>query len=930
MRAALKAMGRNVRFKVGPWNEIKQELAEGRLEALPLVGRTPERELYYDFSIPYITLYGAIFTRASEDNIAGLKDLADRRLGVMRGDNSEEFLRREHVSEQLILTSSFKDAFLKLSRGEVDAVVSQRLVGLNLIEKLKLDNLKTAAGPLQEFQQSFSFAVPKGNSVLLAQLNEGLAVIIADGTYEHIRQKWLGILNREENQQRFIWQLVAGTVTTLFLGLLLLYVYQAWRAHQQLKISEERWQFALEGNRDGVWDWNVITNEIFFSKRLKEMLGYDETDIGNSLDEWEKRIHPDDKEQTYADMKRLLDTETPYYENEHRMLCKDGSYKWILDRGKIFSRTKDNKPLRIIGTHMDITARKEAEDNQRLAASVFTHSQESVIITDTNNRIVDVNPACLQLTGYTREETLGQDPRIFSSGKHPPGFYSAMWKTLAKRGHWQGEIQNRKKSGGLYTERLSIDAVHDKNGKLQHYVGAFSDISYLKEHAVALEQIAYNDTLTGLPNRLLLRDRMEQALAQAERHKKLLAVCYLDLDGFKSVNDTYGHQVGDHVLLEVAVRLQQSLRSSDTVARLGGDEFILLMPDFQQATELEHLLGRVLKNIAKPYSLGGEETSLSASIGIAVYPHDDGEADTLLRHADQAMYAAKQGGKNRYCFFDSSEEQRAMATTSVQREIEMALAHGQLQLYYQPKINMASGAMAGVEALVRWQHPKKGLLLPDAFLPAIEHSELIIDLGNWVLRQALSRMRAWQAEGRELEVSVNIAAPHLQQADFVPSLKALLAEFPDIPASRLQLEILETAALQDISHVNKIISECAEFGVQFALDDFGTGYSSLTYLKHLPAQALKIDRSFICDLLDNAEDLAITKGILGLAHAFHRTVIAEGVESVAHGTLLLELGCKLAQGYGIAHPMPAQELLAWLDSYQVPHEWKRVTPDYMI
>ncbi len=574
--------------------------------------------------------------------------------------------------------------------------------------------------------------------------------------------------------------------------------------------------------------------------------------------------------------------------------------------------------------------RKRAQRFERLAASVFKHSQEGIVVTDMYNHIIDANPASLRLSGYSREEVLGKDPRMFSSGNHPRSFYTTMWKAINEFGHWQGEIQNRKKSGEFYTEQLSIDVVSDRDGNLQHYVAAFSDISYLKEHAMALKEIAYNDALTGLPNRLLLQDRMQQALSHAKRQGKQIAVCYLDLDGFKPVNDNHGHQAGDQILIEVARRLQQNLRTGDTVARLGGDEFVLLMLDIRSTSELEQLLARVLKTIAEPYALQDTTLTLFASIGIATHPPDSEEADTLLRHADQAMYAAKQSGKNRYAFFDPSEEQKAVTINSIQREIQIALAREQLRLYYQPKVNMASGAMAGVEALIRWQHPEKGLLTPDAFLPAIEHSELIFDLGHWVLRQALTQMRAWKMEGIELEVSVNIAALQLQRVDFVPSLKALLAEFPDVPASRLQLEILETAALQDINAVSKIIAQCAELGVQFALDDFGTGYSSLTYLRRLPTQVLKIDQSFIRDLLSDPEDLAITKGILGLTQAFQRTVVAEGVETIEHGTLLLKLGCELAQGYGIARPMPAGDLPAWMDSYQIPSEWKKANLDYSI
>ncbi|MFK5895173.1 MAG: EAL domain-containing protein, partial [Pseudomonadota bacterium] len=586
-------------------------------------------------------------------------------------------------------------------------------------------------------------------------------------------------------------------------------------------------------------------------------------------------------------------------------------------------RDESGNLISIDGITEDITQRTFIQEQIRLAATVFSNSQEGILITDMDNRIVDVNPACLELTGYTRDEVIGNTPGMFGSGTQSAEFYAEMWKTLTTTGHWQGEIWNRKKSGEIYSERLSIDAVYDENKKLQHYVAVFYDITYLKEHEAELEHIAYNDALTGLPNRLLLRDRMQQAISKTNRNEKLLAVCYLDLDGFKPVNDTYGHKAGDKVLVEVAKRLQNTVRADDTVARIGGDEFILLMLDIDSIGELKQVLERVLKAVCKPYSILTDSVStISASIGLTLYPQDNVESDMLIRHADQAMYIAKQRGKNRYSFFDSNEEQRVSAEHAMQHDIEVGLMDGQLCLYYQPKINMHTNSVVGVEALIRWLHPEKGLLSPAAFLPSIQHTQHIVDVGNWVLRQALSQMRLWQAQGINLKVSVNIDAMQLLQDDFVPSLIKLLAEYKDIPASSLELEILETSALHDIDQVSHIMQECSKLGVQFSLDDFGTGYSSLTYLKRLPAQVLKIDKSFIFNLLENSDDMTIVEAILGLSHAFHRTPLAEGVETEQIGTMLLNLGCKLAQGYAIARPMPAEKLPEWIANYTIPTVWR--------
>ena len=715
-------------------------------------------------------------------------------------------------------------------------------------------------------------------------------------------------------RENFVYKLASGEIVAIFSD------QTAQKlAELNLQKSEKQKRLILDTVPDMVWLKDVDGHYLACNPTFERLFGAREADIIGKTDY-------DFVEAELADLfcrhdRAAMIADKPTT-NEEWVTFADDDQQILLETTKTPFKADDGSVLGVLGIGHDVTEWKAAQDQLRLAASVFTHSQEGIIITDANNCIVDVNPACLQMTGYSREEMLGANPSLLSSDKQSQEFYDEMWKTLAESGHWQGEVINRRKSGEVYSEWLSIDTMYDDKGRLQHYVAVFSDITYIKEHKARLEQIAYNDALTGLPNRLLLRDRMQQALAQAKRHERLVAVCYLDLDGFKPINDSYGHKAGDQVLIEMGRRLQQAVRTGDTVARLGGDEFVLLMLDLYSIGELEQILGRLLQAIMQPFALPDENVTVSASIGIALHPLDDSEADTLLRHANQAMYEAKQQGKNRYSFFDPSEEKRATSAHSMQHEIRLAMAEDQFLLFYQPKVNMRTGTVIGVEALIRWQHPQKGLLAPAEFLPAIEHSPLIIELGNWVFREALSQMRAWQAEGISMKVSVNIAALQLQELDFVSALKILLAEFADIPVSHLELEILETAALHDIAHVSKIMKECSKLGIQFALDDFGTGYSSLTYLKSLPAKILKIDQSFVRNLLDDHEDIAITEGILGLARAFHRTPIAEGVETVQHGSLLLNLGCELGQGNGIAHPMPAKDLSAWLNSFQIAPEWR--------
>lgn len=573
------------------------------------------------------------------------------------------------------------------------------------------------------------------------------------------------------------------------------------------------------------------------------------------------------------------------------------------------------------GIAHDIGERLAAEERQKLAASVFENAHEGIMITDPRGRIVEVNATFSELTGYAREEALGRTADLLKSGHHDAAFYDQMWRSIRDDGFWRGEIWNRKKSGELIVEALTISTVRNREGEVSHFVGIFSDITLLKQHQQRLEHLAHFDALTQLPNRMLLGDRMQLAMAQSERNGKLLAVCYLDLDGFKPINDAYGHAVGDHLLIEVAQRLKSCLRGGDTVARLGGDEFVLLFGDLEGIHESERAIGRAIAALSQPFHVSDQTLTLSASIGVTLFPQDGADADTLLRHADQAMYAAKQGGRNRYHLFDPEHDRRARARRDEISRIRSGLADGEFILYYQPKVNMRAGNVVGAEALVRWQHPERGLLLPQDFLPAIENNELAVELGDWVIDQALHQIAEWDAQGIALSVSVNIAGNHLQHPGFPMRLAELLAHHAGVSPARLELEVLETAALEDMSNVARLFEECRELGISFALDDFGTGYSSLTYFRRLPADILKIDQSFVRDMLDDPEDLAIVEGVIGLTQAFQRQVIAEGVESVEHGLVLLHLGCDLAQGYGIARPMPPQAMPNWVRTFRPDALW---------
>ncbi len=610
--------------------------------------------------------------------------------------------------------------------------------------------------------------------------------------------------------------------------------------------------------------------------------------------------------------------------NEEWLTFADDGYCGLFETTKVPLRDAQGQLLGVLGVARDITERRKAESAQKLAASVFTHAREGIMITAPDGTIIEVNDTFTEITGYTRAEAVGNNPRLLQSGRQGPEFYAEMWRSLREGGSWSGEIWNRRKNGEVYAELMTVSAVKGPDGELAHYVALFSDISRIKENERKLEQIAHYDALTLLPNRVLLADRLQQAMAHAHRRGQQLAVVYLDLDGFKQVNERNGHEVGDQYLAEIAVRMRAALREGDTLARLGGDEFVAVLMDLANAAESVPLLTKLTRAAAEAVEVGGRRVQLTASAGVTLYPQTEAvDADQLMRQADQAMYQAKLAGRHRYHFFDPEQDRNLRGHHESIDQIRHALDAREFTLHYQPRVNLQTGAVIGAEALIRWQHPERGLIAPAHFLPVIENHPLAVDVGDWVIATALTQVEQWRSQGLDLPVSVNVSARQLQQPDFVDKLRRQLAAHPQAGATRLELEILETSALQDVNQVSQVLAACADLGVICSLDDFGTGYSSLSYLKRLPAQVLKIDQSFVRDMLHDPDDLAILEGVLGLATAFHRQAVAEGMETAEHGVMLLQLGCRLAQGYGIARPMPAGQMPEWVRHWQPDPRWAR-------
>lgn len=654
----------------------------------------------------------------------------------------------------------------------------------------------------------------------------------------------------------------------------------------------------------------------FASEAFYDLYGIRPETVSHSADAIRELVHPEDRDSFFDALQHSAATLTQW-RTEYRICLPDGQIKWLLVDAM---PEQDDHDVLWYGFIADISRHKRMEAELRIAATTFL-TQEGIMVTDPNGIILRVNPSFCQITGYDSADVVGKTPAVLSSHRHPAAFYQQLWQSLLDKGAWQGEIWNARQSGEVYPEWLTITAVRDSAGQTSHYVAIFQDITERKAAADEIQTLAFYDALTHLPNRRLLQDRLQHALDAAHRQQEYGALLFLDLDNFKSLNDTMGHDIGDILLQEVASRLLRCLRTGDTVARLGGDEFIVMLENLgtqrdQAMREAETVGRKILATLHQPYQLQGHDYRGSSSLGIALFADENGSSEDILKQADLAMYQAKSAGRNTLRFFDPVMQAEINARTRLEAELHQALEQGEFSLYYQPQIHHGQPCHS-VEALLRWHSPQHGLMLPGAFIALAEQSNLILAIDHWVLQQACIQLAEWAQNPvtAALSIAVNVSARQFHQTDFVARVSRLLQESGANPAL-LKLEITESLLLMKLDDAACKMNSLRALGISFALDDFGTGYSSLSYLKQLPLDQVKIDRSFVRDVLENSNDAAICKAVIALGQSLGLAVIAEGVETSGQYDFMVAQGCLAVQGYLFSKAMPASQLPGWLSQTQ--------------
>ncbi|MGE8358630.1 EAL domain-containing protein [Pseudomonas sp.] len=669
--------------------------------------------------------------------------------------------------------------------------------------------------------------------------------------------------------------------------------------------SQARLAMALEASELGLWDWNLQNDEVHHSQ-LKEIFGVEPEEIHGMLRDLKPRLHPDDLPALRRALVEHMKGQSDGYQIEYRIRHAAGHWVWIEDRGRAVERDAEGRVLRMLGTRRDISARKQQEEQQRLAGTVFEAASEGIFILDPDYRMLAVNQAFSQVTGYRQEDVIGKNVAALIGSREARRQYQLINLELEQGDHWQGELIETRKNGELYPQWLQLNVVRDSKGNVSHIVGFFADLTARREAEERLRYLSHYDELTGLANRSLFRARLHEASQRSRQSGRSLALLHIDLDRFKLLNDSLGHDVADQLLRQMSRRLTQAVPEADTIARLSGDEFAVLLDSYSSLSSLARLASRLLSKLRTPVTVGGQELVVSASLGISLLPDNAREISALISQANMAMQHAKHLGGNTFQFFTDNLQACTLERLQLETQLRKAIEAGQLEVFYQPKLCLADDSLNAAEALVRWRHPELGLVPPGDFIGLAEETGLIAPIGEFVLRQACLQARTWQRDGlADIRVSVNLSVHQLRQGNLVSLVRQVLEE-TDLAPHFLELELTESQLLDNVENVITTFQQLRDLGVKLAIDDFGTGYSSLSYLKRFPVDVVKIDQTFIRDLSPGSEDAAITRAIIAMAHSLELKVVAEGVETQAQMDFLKAQRCDEIQGFLISRPIAAE------------------------
>jgi len=904
-----KKTGVPVRLLASDWDLAQALMTKHQANVIDTIFRTTERERTLDFTPPYAQIPVTIYTHAGIGGITDLNKLRGFLVGAKAGDACVQKLQEAGVSSVQ-------------QYANYEALVEAAVAGtvrVFCLDEPPANYLLYRAHVERDFNKAFRLytgefhrAVQKGDTETLALLARGFSAFTS-AEQQALHDKWMGAsLDVTPYGRYFVYLLVAAA---LLGALLLLWATQLRRVvkqrTEQLEAERTLLHTLVKTIPDLIWLKDTAGVYLFCNPIVERCYGAREADIVGRTDyDFVDRELAD----SFLRHDRRAMLSGVASRNEEWLTFADNGYRGLFETVNTPMRDGAGNLIGVLGIAHDITVHEQTEAELRIAAVAF-ESQEGMFVTDVESKILRVNRAFSEITGYTASEAIGQTPRLFKSERHDAAFYAAMWDSIRRTGGWQGEIWDRRKGGELRTDWLTITAVTNAEGAVTHYIGALTDITHRKAAEDEIKSLAFYDVLTGLPNRRLLLDRLQLALVASVRSQCQVALLFIDLDNFKVLNDTLGHDHGDLLLQQVAQRLVACIREGDTVARLGGDEFVVLLEDLSThapdaATQAETVGEKILAAFNMPYDLAGHEYRSSPSIGITLLSDHRESVVELLKRADLAMYQSKAAGRNTLRFYDPEMQAAVSARTALETELREALQEGQFILHYQGQVG-STGQLIGAEALVRWQHAERGLLPPAEFLPLAEESGLILRLGALVLETACRQMVSWavKAETANLTLAVNVSRKQFHQPDFVDQVLAVLAR-TGADARKLRLELTESLLLNDVEEGLAKMNALTAHGVGFALDDFGTSYSSLAQLKRLPLDQLKIDQSFVRDLLTDPSDAAVAKAIIALAESLGLAVIAEGVETGAQRDGLARLGCHAFQGYLFGRPGPADMLEA--------------------